>query len=140
MPFRQLRNKVSRFPLHFLKLQVPMVLGALVCYLLTRLIPDSSMFAMTYYPGSFLYMIGDILFLTVPVVIWMTFHGHSWRFGLEMAVAMIVPVAAIIVLGELAEYNYLLWLLTAMYPAMCLGMSIYMLFHIDYFNRGTGYA
>jgi hypothetical protein len=34
-----------------------------------------------------------------------------------MAVAMGAPVAVIIVLGEMAGYAYLLWLVTAVYPA-----------------------
>ena len=122
------------FIFHFLEMQIPMGLGALVCYLLTRLIPASSSFATVYHPGTYLYAAGDLLFLTVPVVAWMIFRGYGWRHSREMAVAMGAPVAAIIVLGQLAGYAYLLWLVTAVYPAMCLGMLVYMLYRRDHFT------
>jgi hypothetical protein len=87
---------VWRFLLHFLEMQIPMVVGAVVCYLLLRLIPASSTVATVYYPGSYLYATGDIFFLSVPVVAWMIFRGHGWRHSLKMAVAMLSPVAVII--------------------------------------------
>src|SRR5437899_72002 len=101
---RSLAVKVGRFLLHFLELQIPMGLGALVCYLLGRLIPASSSFATVYHPGTYLYATGDVLFLTVPIVVWMIFRGHGWRHSLEMALAMLAPIAAIIVVGQLAAY------------------------------------
>jgi hypothetical protein len=115
-----------------------MGLGALVCFLLDRLIPASSSIATIYHPGTYLFATGDILFLTVPVVGWMIFRGHGWRHSLEMVVAMLAPVAAIIVLGQLAGYAYLLWLITAVYPAMCLGMLAYMLYRRDHFTVRLG--
>jgi hypothetical protein len=123
------------FLLQFLELQIPMGLGALVCYLLGRLVPASSIFATVYHPGTYLYAIGDVLFLTVPVMTWMILRGRGWQRSLEMAVAMLAPVAAIVVLGQLAGYAYLFWLVTAMYPAMCLGMLVYMLYRRDHFTR-----
>jgi hypothetical protein len=138
----QLSVAVARertFIFHFLEMQIAMGLGALVCYLLTRLIPASSSFATIYHPGTYLYAVGDILFLTVPVVAWMIFRGYGWRHSLEMALAMVAPVAAIIMVGELAGYAYLLWLITAMYPAMSLGMLVYMLYRRDQFTLRVGY-
>jgi hypothetical protein len=123
----------TRFFLQFLELQIPMVLGASVCYLLGRLVPVSSSLATAYHPGTYLFAIGDVLFLTVPVVGWMIVRGHRPRHSLEMALAMVAPVAMIAVAGELAGYAYLLWLVTAMYPAMSLGMLVYMLY-----RRGPG--
>jgi len=124
---------------HFLELQIPMGLGALVCYLLTGLIPASSSFATIYHPGTYLYAAGDLLFLAVPVVAWMVFRGYGWRHSREMAVAMGAPVAAIIVLGQLAGYAELLWLVIAVYPAMCLGMLVYMLYRRDHFTVRVGH-
>lgn len=126
---RSVGGNVSRFLLYFLELQIPMALGALVCYLLIRLIPSSSSLASVYHPGTYLFAIGDIVFLTVPVVGWMIFHGHGWPHSLEIAVAMLAPVAAIAVVGEAAAYAYLPWLITAGYPAMSLGMLVYLLYH-----------
>jgi hypothetical protein len=134
------RSKVGRFLLHFLELQIAMGLGAFVCYLVVRLISASSSFATAYHPGTFLFAAGDIFFLTAPVVAWMIFRGHGLRFSLELAVAMPAPVAAIMVLGQLAAYDYLTWLVTAGYPAMSLGMLIYMLFRRDYFTGWLVYS
>jgi hypothetical protein len=125
---------VRTFIVHFLELQIAMALGALVCYLFTRLIPTSSRFATVYHPGTYLYAAGDILFLTLPVVAWMIFRGSGWRHSRGMALAIVAPVAAIIVLGEFLGYAYLLWLVTAMYPAMSLGMLVYMLYRHHHFT------
>jgi len=134
---------VGRILLYFLELQIPMVFGALVCYLLGLLIQSSSSFATIYHPGTYLYATGDILFLTLPVVAWMNLRGHGWRYSLEIAVAMIAPVVGIMVLGQLAgsaSYDYLRWLLIAGYPAMCLGMILYMLYRRDHFTGRVGHS
>jgi hypothetical protein len=125
---RSVAGNASRFLLQFMELQIAMGVGALLCFLLGRLIPASSTVATVYYPGSYLYATGDILFLTVPVVAWMIFRGHGWRHSLEMVVAMLAPVAAITVVGEMAAYAYLPSLITAGYPAMSLGMLVYLLY------------
>jgi hypothetical protein len=117
-----------------------MCFGALICYLVVRLISVSSGFATAYHPGTSLFAIGDIFFLTVPVVAWMIFRGHGWRHGLGIAAAMIMPVALIIVFGRLTTYDYLTWLLTAGYPAMSLGMLIYVLYRRDHFTRPMAHS
>jgi hypothetical protein len=127
-------SKTGRFFLHFLALQISMTLGALVCYLVVRLISASSGSTTIYRPGTFLFAVGDIFFLIVPVIAWMVFRGHSARHSLEMAVAMGLPVVAILVFGPLTAYDYLTWLLTAGYPAMSLGMLTYMLYRRDLFT------
>lgn len=132
-------SKAGRLLLRFLEMQIPMGLGALVCYLVVSLISASS-YATVYHPGTYLFTIGDVLFLTTPVVAWMIFHGYGWRGSLEMAVAMLTPVAAIILLGHLGRYAYLLWLVTAGYPAMSLGMFIYMLYRRDNFTRQASHV
>ena len=125
---RSVAANVSRFLLQFMELQIAMGLGALLCFLLGRLIPDSSIVATVYYPGSYLLATGDVLFLTVPVVAWLMFRTHEWRHAVGRAAAMLAPVAAIALVGELAGYAYLRWLITAGYPAMSLGMLVYMLY------------
>jgi flagellar biosynthetic protein FliP len=123
----------GRFLLNFLELQIPMVLGAVVCFLLGRLIPDGSSLEAAYQPGTYLFAMGDVLFLSVPVVAWMRLRGAGWRLSIELAIAMIGPVAVVAVVGELAGYAYLLWLLTGMYPVMSLGLIVYMLYRRDRF-------
>jgi hypothetical protein len=131
--FETLR-RASRLFLSFLELQVPMVLGAFVCYLLGRVISGSSSFAATYRPGTYVFAIGDVLFLTVPVVAWMLFRGRGGRYSSEMALAMLAPVAVIALVGELAGYPYLLWLVAGMYPAMSLGMCVLLVYRPDRFT------
>ena len=133
-------SKARRFFRHFLELQISMALGALVCYLVVRLISGAASFSTAYQPGTFLFAVGDIFFLTVPVVAWMVFRGHSSRHSLEMAVAMILPVVVIIVLGQLTAYDYFTWLLTAGYPAMSLGMLSYMLYRREHFTGRLVYS
>lgn len=129
-------SKVGRFLLHFLELQIPMGLGALVCYLVVRLIPASSSFGTSYRPGTFLLL----FFLTIPVVASMILRGHGWPASLGIAVAMLTPVAAIMIAGQLAGYAHLLWLITASYPAMSLGMLVYMLYRRDHFTRRAAHS
>lgn len=135
LSLRKLTSKAGGLIWRFLELQLAMGLGALVCYLIGRLIPASSSFALAYQPGTYLYAIGDVLFLTVPVVAWMIFRGHGWQYSAGMVGAMVVPVAAIVLLGQLAAYSYLSWLVTAGYPAMSLGMLAYILSRGDHFTR-----
>lgn len=127
------KAKTCRFLL--LELQVPMVVGALVCLSLARLVLPDSGLAAVYHPGTYLFMIGDILYLTVPVVAWMVWRGHGWRCGLKMAGAMLAPVAVVILVGESSVFDYRLWLITGMYPSMVLGMLIYLFYSGDMGRR-----
>ena len=124
---------LKHFILYFLEMQIPMGLGALVCYLLGRTISASSNFAEVYHPGTYLFTAGDVIFLSVPVLVWMIRRGNGWQYSVEMVTPMLTPVAASIVVGQLAGYPYRLWLITAMYPLMCLGMLAYMLYRRNEF-------
>jgi hypothetical protein len=120
-----------RFILRFLELQIPMALGAFVCYALGPLISDRLGLALAYHPGTYMFAIGDVLFLTVPVAAWTLIRERDWRPSLEMALAMVAPVAMIALVGEVKRYPYLLWLITGMYPVMCLGMIADMVYRRD---------
>jgi hypothetical protein len=125
---------VGRRLLSFPELQMAMALGALVCLLVGRLVRAPSSYATDYHPGTFLFFLGDIFFLTLPVVAWMLLRGRGWRHSLELAGAMVAPVVAIVVLGELTGSAYLLCLVTAIYPAMSVGMVAYMVYRRDVFE------
>ncbi len=127
--------RAIHFLWHFLELQIAMSLGALICYLIVRLISRTSSFTTAYRPGTFLFAAGDIFFLTVPVVVWMFFRGHGWPHSLKLASAMISPVVVIMMFDQFTAYDYLTWLLTGGYPAMSLGMLAYMLYHRNHFAR-----
>jgi len=111
-----------------------MAVGALGCFFLGNALRASTTYATVYRPGTVLYFLGDVLFLTVPVIAWMTLWGRGWRHSLELAAAMLAPVTAIVILGAVTEGAYLLWLITAMYPVMSLGMAVYFLFRREVFN------
>ena len=118
----------------FIELQIAMSVGALACFFVGNALRASTTYATVYRPGTFVYFLGDVLFLTVPVVAWMILCDRGWRHSLEVAAAMLAPVAAIVVLGEMTQGAYLLWLITGMYPAMSLGMAAYMLCGKEVFN------
>jgi ABC-type polysaccharide/polyol phosphate export permease len=122
---------VGRFIPPFLELQLAMALGALVCFLLGGLVRASSIDATGYQPGTVLFFLGDVTFLIAPVVALMILRGRKWRHSLELAVTMLAPVGAIVVVGELTASAYLLWFVTAMYPAMSFGMLVYMLYRAN---------
>ena len=124
-------RKTRRFIQRFLELQIPMALGAFVCYALGPLISDRSGLSLAYHPGTYLFAIGDVLFLTVPVAVWTLIRERDWRPGLEMALAMVAPVAIVVLVGEVKGYPYLLWLVAGMYPVMCLGMIADMIYRRD---------
>jgi hypothetical protein len=110
-----------------------MGLGAAVCYLLGRSISGWTGMAAIYRPGTYVFAIGDVLFLIVPVVGWMIFRGRGRWQGVQMALAMFAPVAIIALVGELAGSSNLLWLVKGMYPAMCLGMIALLVYRRDRF-------
>ena len=133
-------SKAGRFVLTFLELQIPMVLGAVVCYLVSHLASASPSYAAIYHPGTYVYGTADILFLTAPVLVWLIFRRHGRRYSREMMIAMIAPVAMIVVLGELSGFSYLPWLLNGSYPLMCLGMLVYMLYQREHFIGKVGHT
>ena len=118
----------------FVELQFAMALGALACLLVGRVARASPIYATEYRPGTVPYFLGDVFFLTLPVVIWMLIRGFGRRRSLELALAMLSPVAAIVLLGQLTRGAYLLWLVTTMYPAMSMGMLAYLAFRLG--DRG----
>jgi uncharacterized membrane protein YoaK (UPF0700 family) len=124
-------RETRRFILRFLELQIPMALGAFVCYALGPVISDRSGLALAYHPGTYLFAIGDVLFLTVPVAAWTLIRERDWRPSLEIALAMVAPLAIVVLPGEVMRFPYLLWLVTGMYPLMCMGMIADMLYRRD---------
>jgi hypothetical protein len=119
--------RVTHILVQFAKLQVPMALGALICVVVLRLLAAAPALAAVYSPGTYLFAIGDALFLTVPVVVWMTLRDRPRQQCLGIAVWMLAPLALIVALGELSGYAYLPWLTIAGYPALSLGMLGYLL-------------
>jgi hypothetical protein len=107
---------------------------------LVGLIPASSGYAAALERGTYLRTIGSSLFMTVPMVAWMIFRGHGWQHSVEMSVAMLAPVAGIIVLRLLGADAYLPWLTKVNCLAMSLGMLAAMLYRREHYMGEAGYA
>lgn len=106
---------------HLVELQVAMIAGAAVCFLLGLLVPQGSALARVYHPGSLLFFVGDVVFLTLPVAAWVGFRREGWARAAEMGAVMVAPVALVAAFGELRT-DHLYRLVTGMYPLMTLGM------------------
>jgi hypothetical protein len=77
-------------------------------------------------------------FMTVPMVAWMRYRGHSWRQGAEMAVAMLAPAFAVFAAGAGQPAVSDRALMLASHAAMLLGMLALMLARrADYAHPGT---
>ena len=74
--------------------------------------------------------LGMAFTMTVPMVAWMRYRGHSWQPTLEMAASMVIPtLIAIALLGAgLASFATLMGL---EHVAMLLGMLLAMLLRRD---------
>lgn len=75
-------------------------------------------------------------FMSAPMVAWMRYRGHSWADGLEMTLAMLIPMFALVVPVELGVAHYVpglteesLMLLS--HVAMIGGMALLMLYRFD---------
>ena len=114
----------GRFGLHFGEMVLAMMAGMLIYMPVAGLIPTS------------LQQIGMALFMAAPMVAWMRIRGHGWRHGFEMALAMLVPWAAVVGVVALGAANVLPWLAHASDPAMYLGMLGIMLVRRDHYAHG----
>lgn len=78
------------------------------------------------------------LFMSVPMVAWMLYRGHTWRQSAEMVAAMLLPAAVVFGLaaGQPAVSDRALMLST--HAAMLLGMLALMLVRrADYAHAGA---
>lgn len=116
-----------------LQVQVAMILGAALCLATGLVVRPILPEPIGYAPGSVLYFVGDVLFLTAPAVAWARLRTGDWSRALELAIAMLAPVVAIATVGQLLERDSLLWLVNGMYPVMSLGAVVYLLY-----RRGLG--
>ena len=75
-------------------------------------------------------------FMAAPMVGWMRYRGHSWADGLEMTLAMVLPVFALVIPVELGVARYIPGLsehsLTMLsHVAMIGGMAVLMIYRWD---------
>ena len=129
-----LASKTVRFLLHFLEMQIAMVVGMIPWHWLVRELRASPVYAEAFQRGSDLSILGHGLFMTIPMVAWMILRRHGWQHSLEMGAAMLAPSVAIIVVCWLGVDTYWPWLIGLASPAGTLGMLAYMLYRRDHFT------
>ena len=124
------RGSRRRFIGHFLEMIVVMSLGMAVLGAAFGALHDllfGGDYAGAWRDHVALAAFGMAFNMTVPMVLWMRYRGHSWERGGEMAVAMNLPVLPLLVVnafGALSEGGVLCWQMTLMLPAM-LGVMLY---------------
>jgi hypothetical protein len=73
-----------------------------------------------------LMLLGMGITMTVPMVAWMRYRGHSWRASNEMAASMMIPTAGVIaLLGAGLDFGTLMMIEhVVMLPAMLVAMLL----------------
>jgi hypothetical protein len=86
-----------------------------------------------------LMLLGMAVTMTVPMVAWMRYRGHSWRANTEMAASMVLPTFAAI--GLLAAGAMGIGtLLVVEHVTMLLGMVAAMLLRLDEYTHHHAHA
>jgi hypothetical protein len=80
--------------------------------------------------------------MAAPMVAWMRYRGYSWSDGLEMTVAMLVPMFALVLPVELGVTEYVPWLsehslMMLSHVAMIAGMVALMIYRWDRYAHGA---
>lgn len=131
---------VGRFLLHLLEMVVAMMVGMGLLYGVDVLSPETARYAAFFEFGTNPFDLAMGVFMTVPMVGWMLVRGHGRRHSAEMALAMLAPVAAILVLRQAGAEDYLPWLDYAGHAVMLPAMLIAMLYRRDHFSGKGGHA
>jgi hypothetical protein len=124
---------VVRFLLRFTEMWISMVLGMAV-FRYVRLALASQGYAAFLDPMSFASEAGNGAFMIAPMMLWMRIRGCRGRDNLEMAVAMLLPWAAVLVLGRLGLSQKLPWFSAR--AAMFFGMLAIMLYRRECYTGG----
>ena len=123
-------NKTRRFALHFFEMLLVMMLGMCVlggAFGAFHQVAFGSGFAGAWRDHVGLAAFAMAFNMTVPMVLWMRYRGHSWERGGEMALAMNLPLLPLLVLyglGAIPAGAVLGLQMTLMIPAM-LGAMLY---------------
>ena len=97
-------RKARRFLRHLLEMIAVMMLGMCVLGAAWGRSTRSSSAARSLTPGAISVVLAAFAMafnMTVPMVLWMRYRGHSWERGGEMAAAMNLPLLPLLVLYTL---------------------------------------
>jgi hypothetical protein len=122
-----------RFTRHLLEMVVAMVAGMAVLGAAVAVLGEPPGYANPLVEYGFM---GASM--SAPMVAWMRYRGHSWRDGLEMTAAMLVPMFALVLpveLGVLGLTGHALMVLS--HVAMIGGMAALMVYRWDRYVHGA---
>jgi len=81
-------------------------------------------------------------FMSAPMMAWMRYRGHQWSDGLEMTVAMLAPILALVLPVELGVARYVPGLsegslMMLSHVAMIAGMVVLMIYRFERYAHGA---
>jgi hypothetical protein len=126
-----------RFARHLLEMVVAMVVGMAVLGLTLAVLGEPPGYA------NFLLRYGLIgAFMSAPMLAWMHHRGHSWKDGMEMTVAMLAPMFALVIPVEVSVAKYVPGLseqslMMLSHVAMIAGMVVQMVYCRDRYAHGA---
>jgi hypothetical protein len=135
---RETAGCVVRFVLHFAEMWIAMLVGMAVFDPVGLGLAAQGHTSLLD-PMSIESEVEMTIFMVAPVVLWMRVRGWCWRDGAEMAVAMLVPWAAVLVLGHLGLSKAVPWLSMSGCIAILLGMLVIMLYRRDHYTSGDSF-
>ena len=118
-------RRVLRFAGHAVEMVVAMVLGMAVLGLPVTVAAGALGVGDLYHEQPLLGAVVMTVTMTLPMALWMVVRGHDGRMIVEMAVAMAIPVAALVaasLLGVIDRDSIMAWVDGLMYAAMVLAM------------------
>jgi hypothetical protein len=126
------KSPTATFIRHYIEMVVVMFVGMLVLGLpgeaaLTALGSGTSELRAD---APALVFLGMAATMTIPMVAWMRYRGHTWQPTLEMAASMVIPtlIAIALLAAGVASFGALMGL---EHVAMLLGMLLAMLLRVD---------
>ena len=136
---RARRRLVSgwRFARHLLEMVVAMMAGMAVLGVALATLGEPPGYANLFVQYGFMGVS-----MSVPMVAWMRYRGHSWRDGGEMTAAMLAPMLALVVPVESGAAGYVPGLSEHSLPvlshvAMIGGMVALMVYRRDRYAHGA---
>jgi hypothetical protein len=131
-----------QFVRHYVEMLVAMVLGMVVLGVPTeaglRALGTSTSALKVDAPA--IALLGMAVTMTVPMVAWMRFRGHSWRPSMEMAASMFIPTFAVIGLLWGALLEDFGTLMVVEHIAMLPSMLVAMLLRFDEYSGHHGHG
>ena len=129
------------FARHYVEMVIAMFLGMVVLWPPTeaalQLVGSGTGKLTDSAPWLVLLWMGVVM--TVPMVAWMRYRGHSWRPCAEMAASMLIPTLAVIAVLEAGIVEDFMTLMTAEHVVMLPSMLVAMLLRPQEYSCAHGH-